>query len=174
MHPWRLLIDGTGPGAWNMAVDEILLRRSAADGGPPTLRFYGWSEPTLSLGYFQPYDHPRLHAANRVCDVVRRASGGGAILHHHDLTYSLALPVVDRWSNTADKLYRHVREALIVVLHSWGVAPSTEGTGPQGVRSHSGVSSAAAAGTWSATEPRSPAALNGGPGGRLSSTAVCC
>ncbi len=75
-------------GADQMALDEAMLA-SAADGNVASFRFYRWSEPTLSLGYFQP-------AAVRMPAVawVRRASGGAAILHHHphELTYSFALP----------------------------------------------------------------------------------
>ena len=71
-----------------MAVDEALLI-DAAENGVATLRFYQWSEPTLSLGYFQRYDDRDQHAASRECAVVRRQTGGGAILHDRELTYSL-------------------------------------------------------------------------------------
>src|SRR5688500_20216584 len=87
----RLLLDVPAPGAWNMAVDEALLESAALE-NRCTLRFYRWSEPTLSLGYFQRYEDRRQHAASLSCACVRRASGGGAILHDHELTYSLAVP----------------------------------------------------------------------------------
>lgn len=80
--------DRQGTGSWNMAVDEALLERATAR-REPTLRFYGWSEPTLSLGYFQPYASRHAHAASRHCPIVRRPSGGGAILHDRELTYCL-------------------------------------------------------------------------------------
>ena len=92
----RLFIDPPAPGSWNMALDETLLE-SAADGGESSLRFYGWSQPTLSLGYFQPYDDRCQHAASRNCPAVRRASGGGAILHDREITYSFALPRAILW-----------------------------------------------------------------------------
>ena len=87
MPPCRLLIDPAAVGPWNMAADDILL--DAAEGGVAALRFYQWAAPTLSLGYFQP-----SLAARSFPDLawLRRATGGEAIVHHHELTYSLALP----------------------------------------------------------------------------------
>src|SRR5438445_617792 len=84
--PCRLIHDLPGDGPWNMAVDEALLE-DAARSGRPTLRFYGWAEPTLSLGYFQPYAQRASHPPSSRCAVVRRPTGGGAILHDAELTY---------------------------------------------------------------------------------------
>jgi lipoate-protein ligase A len=90
---WRLLIDAPASGAWNMAVDEVLLDGVAAGTAPPTLRFYEWSPPCLSLGYFQPIDVVDLAGCHAVgVEVVRRPTGGRAILHDCELTYSVALP----------------------------------------------------------------------------------
>lgn len=89
-RPVRLIIDPPAEGGWNMAVDESLLE-SAAD-GVTTLRFYQWQHPTLSLGYFQPLLDRNQHPASRDCPVVRRSSGGGAIVHDHELTYSFSCP----------------------------------------------------------------------------------
>src|SRR5215212_9694807 len=94
MHPTiRLLPLEAADGPTNMAADEALLE-SAADRGTATLRFYTWGEPTLSLGYFQP-------AAGRERTPglawVRRSTGGAAIVHHHELTYALALPAGPPW-----------------------------------------------------------------------------
>lgn len=123
---WRLILDGPEVGSWNMAVDEVLLQ-SAADRGAPSLRFYGWSRPTLSLGYFQGVAERTTHGASRCCDVVRRASGGGAIVHDHELTYSLAVPVSDRWSADAHGLYQRVHRGLIAALAHWGVIATLRG-----------------------------------------------
>src|SRR5262245_32066382 len=87
----RLIIDPPQKGAWNMAVDQALLESAAASGGV-ALRFYQWSEPTLSLGYFQPIAARSEHPPSLHSPVVRRASGGGAILHDRELTYSIAAP----------------------------------------------------------------------------------
>lgn len=116
----RLIVDPPARGVWNMAVDEALLE-SAAGGGPATLRFYAWSEPTLSLGYFQAVADRGQHAASRSCPLVRRASGGGAILHDRELTYSIAMPLASRFGRGADSLYAQVHGALIETLAGAGV-----------------------------------------------------
>ena len=72
-----------------MAVDETLLE-SAAETSATTLRFYRWDRPTLSLGYFQQTADRTQHPESADCPLVRRSSGGGAIVHDHELTYSLA------------------------------------------------------------------------------------
>src|SRR6202022_3122798 len=90
---WRLLVDAPAGGAWNMAVDEVLLDGVAAGAAGPTLRFYGWRPACLSLGYFQPFDVVDLDACRALgIDIVRRPTGGRAILHDRELTYSVALP----------------------------------------------------------------------------------
>lgn len=89
---WRLLSDAAGSGPWNMAVDEALLA-SAAAGGPPTLRLYGWGGSWLSLGYSQRLEAGRAEAcAAAGVGVVRRSTGGAAVLHGADLTYAVAAP----------------------------------------------------------------------------------
>lgn len=98
-----------------MAVDEALLNASAAR-GLATLRFYQWSEPTLSLGYFQAYDDRQTHAASRDCPCVRRHSGGGAIMHDRELTYSLALPASQLPAGGPLALYNVVHTSLVRVL----------------------------------------------------------
>src|SRR3989454_558532 len=90
---WRLLVDAPAGGALNMAVDEVLLDAVAAGTAPPTLRFYEWKPPCLSLGYFQPFDVVDVDGCRALgVDVVRRPTGGRAILHDRELTYSVALP----------------------------------------------------------------------------------
>lgn len=116
----RLLIDEPADGAWNMAVDEVLLAR-AAEQGDWTLRLYGWREATVSLGYFQQLAERDGHAPSRQCPLVRRASGGGAIVHDREITYSLAAPV-GRAPDASRRLYRHVHEALVDVLAHLGVS----------------------------------------------------
>jgi lipoate-protein ligase A len=111
----RLIISPPSPAAWNMAVDESLLM-DAAESGVGSLRFYEWTDPTLSLGYFQRYDDRQTHAASRACSIVRRQTGGGAILHDRELTYSIALPSVHPMTRTAQKLYTVVHDGFIAVL----------------------------------------------------------
>ena len=112
MLPCRLFVDPPADGAWNMAVDEALLD-DAADSGLATLRFYQWREPTLSLGYFQRYAERESHAASRNAAIVRRLSGGGALLHDRELTYSLCLPASHSMSRQSAQLYGIVHSTVI-------------------------------------------------------------
>jgi lipoyl(octanoyl) transferase len=98
-----------------MAVDEALLI-DAAEHNAATLRFYSWNEPTLSLGYFQRYADREQHPASSKCAVVRRQTGGGAILHDRELTYSLALPASHPLTNQNEKLYQILHEAFVEIL----------------------------------------------------------
>jgi lipoate-protein ligase A len=87
---WRLLRHAPASGARNMAVDEAILEGIQSGDSPPTLRFYDWQPATLSLGIAQPLsdvDLDALHA--RGWDMVRRPTGGRAILHTDELTYSV-------------------------------------------------------------------------------------
>ena len=96
MTPCRQILSEPTDGASNMALDEALLESAAAAGANvrPTLRIYGWPRPTLSLGYFQRAADREMHEASGECDLVRRPSGGGAILHDRELTYALVLPEI--------------------------------------------------------------------------------
>lgn len=116
----RLILDPPGHGAWNMAVDEALLE-SSEGGDEWTLRFYGWSEPTLSLGYFQSAASRESHAASRACPLVRRQSGGGAIVHDAELTYSLVVPARQVLARDWQRLYRMVHTAFAGALARAGV-----------------------------------------------------
>ncbi|MGY8770508.1 MAG: lipoate--protein ligase family protein [Pirellulales bacterium] len=120
MEKLRLIIDPPASGAWNMAVDEGLLN-SASEQGIATLRLYQWQPATLSLGYFQKAADRSLHGASESCDMVRRASGGGAILHHHELTYSYAIPVDNPRSERVTALFDQFHESLIRCLGLLGV-----------------------------------------------------
>ena len=118
--PARVIFDSPGGGAWNMAVDQALLM-SAEQDGIVTLRLYAWDQPTLSLGYFQKYDDRQLHAASVACPVVRRRSGGGAILHDQELTYSLSSPSSHRWSKETSELYDLVHRVVVELLAEDGI-----------------------------------------------------
>jgi len=116
----RLLLDGAADGAWNMAVDEVLLEATAST-GRAALRFYGWREPTLSLGYFQSHTERAAHPASRNLAVVRRSSGGGAIVHDRELTYSITIPRHHHLARDAESLYRKVHGALVQGLAAEGL-----------------------------------------------------
>jgi lipoyl(octanoyl) transferase len=116
----RLLIDLPASGALNMAADEVLLE-SAAAGGGAVLRLYAWEEPTLSLGYFQAAADRVQHAASQNCPLVRRSSGGGAIVHDRELTYSLAMPHRGLHKPSAAELYDLVHESLVATFAQLGL-----------------------------------------------------
>jgi lipoate-protein ligase A len=124
----RLIVeDAPQPGAWNMAVDESLLE-SVVAGGPPTVRWYRWSRPTVSLGYFQPPDAAAAWNNNLDVDVVRRLTGGGAILHHHEWTYSCTMPTLAPLLRHPYDLYDVVHLALCESLQArYGVIVSQRG-----------------------------------------------
>ena len=113
-----------------MAVDEALMETAAAD-GVAAMRFYQWAEPTLSLGYFQAAADRRLHPPSLACPLVRRPSGGGAILHDRELTYSLAIPAGHPWAANAERLYMATHEALAAALKSLGIDASPRGKAGQ-------------------------------------------
>ncbi len=105
----------------NMALDEALLE-AARHLDTPIFRFYAWKEPTVSLGYFQRLADRKRHPASIDCAVVRRLSGGGAIVHDLELTYCLAVPPGHILANEHRlKLYETVHRAAIGVLADWGI-----------------------------------------------------
>ena len=116
----RLLLDPPGPGAWNMAVDEMLLERATAGGGC-CWRFYAWEAPTLSLGYFQATEDRVRHPASQHCPMVRRPSGGGALVHDRELTYCFVAPVDHPLAARRHQLYATIHETLIEALAHFGM-----------------------------------------------------
>lgn len=79
------------------------------------MRVYTWSSPTLSLGYFQPYKDRNAHPQSESIAVVRRATGGGAIVHHHDVTYSIAIPpsLLVEQIGAAQPVYDAIHDAMV-------------------------------------------------------------
>lgn len=137
MRQWRLIEDEHSSGARNMAVDEAILEAVSARTQPPTVRFYGWDPFCLSLGYGQRIrdaDEAALHGYGY--DLVRRPTGGKAILHGDELTYSLALPI-DHPLAQGDVIasYRRISEALTAMLVRLGMSPRSEkqATGNRGL-----------------------------------------
>lgn len=127
LPPIRLLIENDNrSGAANMAVDECLLE-SALDHNRATVRIYGWEQATVSLGYFQPPDDPDRMLRFGSLPTVRRLSGGGAILHHLEVTYSLVLGPQHPLAADPSDLYRRVHNALLNVLCDCGVEARLRG-----------------------------------------------
>lgn len=109
----RLILDGPSEPAWNMAVDEALLRHCTS----PVLRIYGWTVPAVSIGYFQP-----TSVVPKGRPFVRRLTGGGLVDHAADVTYTVALPTDHPLAvaGTAAS-YRLLHEAVARALNACGV-----------------------------------------------------
>jgi len=121
---WRLLNTGLADGATNMAMDEAILEAVAAGLSLPTLRFYAWHPPCLSLGYSQAVrDEVDLEACRaRGIEVVRRPTGGRAILHTDELTYSVVVPQSDpRVAGEIIESYRRLCQGLLAGLRMLGL-----------------------------------------------------
>ena len=121
------------PGDWNMAVDNWLLERSLHD-GLAAARLYRWREPTVSLGHFQKLDDPAVTERFAAMPRVRRLSGGGAILHDREITYSLAIPHAHPLAADPTGLYAIVHDRVIAVLAELGVPARMRGealSGPE-------------------------------------------
>ena len=116
---WRLLVTPPLGGAENMAFDEALMRRAAGT-GEAVFRVYSWCSPTLSLGRNQPardeYDEAALR--ERAIGVVRRLTGGRAVLHHREVTYSVTAP--ETLGATLRDAYERINEILVQGLRGLG------------------------------------------------------
>jgi lipoate-protein ligase A len=107
---WLLLHSGNGEAAFNMALDEALLE-SISRLGAPILRFYGWTEPAATFGYFQHFSE--VAAATQLRPLVRRPTGGGIVPHDADWTYSAVFPPGHEWhSLKAEESYRRIHDWL--------------------------------------------------------------
>ncbi len=116
----RIIIDPPAPGPWNMAVDEALLE-STRRRSQSTLRLYQWESATLSLGYFQSTADRVQHAASQHCPLVRRHSGGGAIVHDRELTYCLTMPDPIGNARQAAQMVRTVHATLTKAFQNLGI-----------------------------------------------------
>lgn len=123
MTTWRLLLTPPARGAWNMAIDEALLESSGRGEAPPCLRLYAWQPPCLSLGHAQPWadvDLERLRAHG--WEVVRRPTGGRAILHTDELTYSITAPPEEpHVAGTLLDSYNRLAQALLAAARDLGL-----------------------------------------------------
>jgi len=124
---WRLIRHEEASGSWNMAVDEAIAQAVGYGEVPPTLRFYTWNPHAVSLGYLQrapggvDLDACRQHGI----EIVRRITGGRAVLHAHELTYSVAIPSRHPWrSLSVVELFAQISAGLIAGLERLGIAAS--------------------------------------------------
>lgn len=127
---WRLLIEEEArSGAANMALDQAIALACAAGESPPTLRFYRWQPPAVSLGRHQPVaDIDQAAVAASGYDIVRRTTGGRAILHIDELTYSVAAATNEpRVAGGVMDAYLRLSNALVAGLQAIGVAADQAG-----------------------------------------------
>ncbi len=107
---WLLFNSGKCDAAFNMALDEALLE-NVSQLGQPVLRFYGWTEPAATFGYFQKYSE--VAAANKLRPLIRRPTGGGIVPHDADWTYSAIFPPGHEWHLLkAEESYRRIHDWL--------------------------------------------------------------
>ncbi len=125
---WRLIVNAPAEGAWNMAVDEAILESTANCLQPTTLRLYSWNPFCLSLGYAQSIadiDENRL--SKRGWNVVRRPTGGKAILHADELTYSICASQDDpHVQGSVLESYQHLSKGLMAALQNIGLTANSE------------------------------------------------
>ncbi|NLJ60635.1 MAG: lipoate--protein ligase family protein [Firmicutes bacterium] len=127
---WRLLRTGHNSGAWNMAVDEAIMIHVAKKAVPPTFRLYGWAPPTLSLGRLQSFerDVDPENCRNLGVDIVRRPTGGRAVLHDNEVTYSFIISEDDPLlpPNLRDSFYL-ATEGIVKGLSTLGLDAEIKG-----------------------------------------------
>jgi lipoate-protein ligase A len=140
---WRFLDTGAGDASLNMAVDEVILESHLQGLSPPTLRVYRWKRPAISLGYFQDMDAEIEVGWCRESgvDVVRRLTGGRAILHDDELTYSVVTSEGYGSPRSLAESYRHINQGLVAAYGSLGLEVRLEAH-PRGPSSTACFSSA--------------------------------
>jgi lipoyl(octanoyl) transferase len=122
MTAWRLLDTGALPASLNMAIDEALLELHLRGESPPTLRFYQWHPPAVSLGALQRQPGFDVGACRRLgLDVVRRPTGGRAVLHQNDLTYSAVVGTREGMPLDVAGAYRLLCRGLLAGFHLLGI-----------------------------------------------------
>jgi lipoate-protein ligase A len=129
----RVIPHRVDDGAASMALDEALLDDVAGGAGQAYLRTYGWAEPTLSLGYFQRISEAMADPRWADAPLVRRPTGGGALWHHHEITYAVVIPERHPLSRPNTRLYQAVHQALAGLLTKQGAAASRYGDDPKHV-----------------------------------------
>ncbi|HUN65845.1 MAG TPA: lipoate--protein ligase family protein [Bacteroidota bacterium] len=123
---WRFVDTGFRSGAWNMAFDEQTAVNFDPSADLPLLRVYGWNPPTISIGIHQSaedFDLKKI-ARDRLA-LVRRPTGGRAIFHAHELTYSVVLAARGRG---AREIYRELSRGILAALAFLGISADVAGT----------------------------------------------
>lgn len=121
---WRLIPYSSAEPAWNMAADEAIFTSYLQNNAPPTLRFYGWDPPALSVGYFQEVakEVNLFGLTEKGFGLVRRNTGGRAVLHNQELTYSVVAGTRDGIPDHLISSYLYISRALVEALKEYGIA----------------------------------------------------
>jgi lipoyl(octanoyl) transferase len=130
--PWFFIRSGPGDAAFNMALDEVLLL-NAPSLHRPVLRFYSWTEPAASFGYFQKFSEVAKLTSLR--PLVRRPTGGGIVPHDADWTYSVCIPPAHEWYGLAAtasyrRIHEWIAEAFAKMNITVQVAPAARKSAP--------------------------------------------
>ncbi len=122
MNTWRLIKTTADSGAKQMANDEAILTARIKGTVPNTLRFFKWQPSCVTIGFFQNLEDEidLIKAQSKNIDVVRRYTGGGAVLHEHELTYSLTISEKDVSSDIVGS-YKEICGAIVEALLSLGI-----------------------------------------------------
>ncbi len=153
---WRFLNTGPGDAFFNMALDEAILSSVRKGKSPPTLRVYRWNPPAVSFGYAQPVDRKiELERCKKMgIDIVRRITGGRAVLHWEELTYSVIAPLSPsghigqscsirfggpfkdhhRIEGSLESVYKVISQCLLLALRSIGIPAEFECVSSSGRR----------------------------------------
>ena len=121
---WGFIDSGDCSPAYNMAMDEALLNWQSNGEIPPMIRFYGWNPATLSIGYFQRAETEidLAEVERQGLGFVRRPTGGRAVLHEHELTYSVIVPEsYPGMPNTVTEAYRVISEGILKGFRNLGL-----------------------------------------------------
>jgi lipoate-protein ligase A len=135
MRTWRFLDTGASTASLNMAVDQAILTTHATGECLPTLRIYQWSPPSISLGYFQRHHGIDLAACRNLgIDVIRRPTGGRAVLHFGDLTYSVVAGTNDGIPATVTAAYHLICGGLLAAFRELGFEAELRSQGAKSSR----------------------------------------
>ena len=136
---WRMIKTEALDGAMNMAIDEVLLRNVQAGISPPVVRLYRWNPATVTLGYAQRGAHQfnREYCDDKGIDVVRRLTGGRAVLHDEEVTYAIISRHEGLFTGDPLQSYETIAQVLLACLRILGLDAVTSGR-------HAGTDCAAA------------------------------
>ena len=131
MQEWRLIVDDPRDGESNMAVDRAILAACEAGQVPPTLRLYSWKRPTMTVGYAQKLREIDIDRCKKLgVQIVRRPTGGRALFHNHEVTYSFTAPIPHpEFPSSLFGAYKIVAGALLEGLKEIGISDAVLSSG---------------------------------------------